>query len=72
VWLEAGAASLAALAALLTFAEPAWLEALTGADPDNGNGSVELGLTIGLGILAITLGALARFERRRAAAAKAS
>jgi hypothetical protein len=45
-----------------------WIEALTGFDPDNHDGSVEWLIVAGLLVVAVVLGALARVEWRRALA----
>jgi hypothetical protein len=64
--IEVAAAILFFLAAVLTLAEPTWLEWFTGTAPDDGSGSVEVSITVTLGVLALASTALARFEWRRA------
>lgn len=65
----AKAAGLVALlafgAALLTILRPDWLEVLFGLDPDEGNGSVELAVTIGLFLVAAILGTFSVLTLRR-------
>ncbi len=54
---------------VLTAAVPDWIEVVFGADPDHGNGSAELLITIGLAVLAVTSGARAVLSWRKLRAA---
>lgn len=64
-WVEAGLASTCGLLAVLTLVWRDWIEALTGLDPDHGNGSVEWMVVAALGLAALLVGAAARREWRR-------
>jgi hypothetical protein len=64
-WLE-GALSLACgLAAVMTLFWRGWIEALTGFDPDHGNGWAEWMVVAALAVATVLLGAVARREWRR-------
>jgi hypothetical protein len=65
-WVELGLSALSALSLALTLIWPQWIEMLFGVDPDGGDGSDEMGFTLGLAIATVTLLALARREWRRA------
>lgn len=68
--IEIAVAIASALLAVLTFAEPQWIERLFDASPDAGDGSVERWV-VGGGFLvaALIAAALARRDRRRLAMA---
>jgi hypothetical protein len=68
-WPESAAAAIAAGLAVLTAVWPDWIEGLTGQDPDNGNGSLELYITAAFAVAAVVLAIAARAEWRRARAA---
>jgi hypothetical protein len=68
-WLEAALASLAGTLAASTLLWRDWLEALTGFDPDRGNGSVEWAIVAGLLLACAGAAVAARREWRRPAAA---
>lgn len=51
--------------ALLSTAWPDWIEALTGLDPDHGDGSVEWELVAAFALAALVSGLLARIHWRR-------
>ena len=57
--LEAILAVLFLFVAALTAIDPEWIEAF-GIEPDQGNGTVELAIVIGLGIAALGVAALSR------------
>lgn len=58
--------SLLSLALLvITAVVPDWIEVVFGADPDQGNGSVEALITVGLAVLAIASGAGALLSWRK-------
>jgi hypothetical protein len=48
----------------LTLMWPRWIEAWFGFDPDHQSGEAELGLVVGLGLVAISFGVLTRVARR--------
>jgi hypothetical protein len=64
-WLEAGTASLCGALAALTLLWRAWLEAMTGFDPDGGNGSFEWALVAGLFLVCAAAAASTGREWRR-------
>jgi len=68
-WLEAALASLCGFLAVLTVFWRAWIEALTGFDPDHHNGSLEWVIVAGLLLLCAAAGVAARAEWRRPSAA---
>lgn len=65
-WIEALLAAVAAIMVIVTLVSREWIEALTGWDPDHGDGSAEWLITIGLVVVAVAFGALSRAEYRRA------
>ncbi|HEX6763381.1 MAG TPA: hypothetical protein VF094_11335 [Gaiellaceae bacterium] len=69
--LEAVAASLSASLAVLTIVWPGWIEALTGLDPDHGNGSAEWLVVLVLALVSVgaTVAARGQWRQRHAAAA---
>lgn len=70
-WAEAVCATAAAVLASLTLLWPDWIEALTGINPDHGNGSFEWMLVIGLAVVSVVLSLLAWREWRRVSPASA-
>jgi hypothetical protein len=64
-WVEAGLAALCALLAILTLFTRDWIEALTGFDPDNHNGSFEWMIVAVLALVCILLSIAARADWRR-------
>lgn len=60
VGLEAGIALLAALLGVVTIFWRDWIEALTGWDPDQHNGSAEWLIVVCLLVIAVAVGAVAR------------
>jgi hypothetical protein len=68
------AASLSASLAVLTVVWSEWIEALTGLDPDHGNGSAEWLVVLALAVIAVGATAAARgqWRQRRAVAAVGS
>ena len=64
-WLELALALLTAVAAIATILWPAWIEAVFGIDLDEGNGTLELAVTLAIALASITLAAIARTEWRR-------
>jgi hypothetical protein len=64
-WVETALAILSATMAVITLIAPQWIELVFGVDPDHGNGALEWALVVGLGLVAITLGMMARLEWRR-------
>ena len=66
---EAILAVLAAALGVLTVTVPAWIEALTGLDPDAGSGTLEVLIAVSLFGLAAGAAWAARRHRRQGAAA---
>lgn len=64
-WVEIALASLTAGIAILTTIWPNWFEALSGSDPDNGDGSFEWVITLSLALTAVAMAVIARWEWRR-------
>ena len=64
-WVEVGLAALCALLAILTLFTRDWIEALTGFDPDNHNGSFEWMIVAALALVCILLSIAARADWRR-------
>lgn len=65
-WIESALALAAGVLGVVTLAWPSWIEALTGADPDGGNGDVEWMIVIALAVVAAVMALLARRDFRRA------
>ena len=70
-WIEVGLAALTGLLALITPVFPDWIEAVSGWDPDQHDGSVEWMIVIGLFVVTVALVAAAALEWRRTASASA-
>lgn len=66
-WFETITAVIGLSLFVLTRFTREWFEALTGLDPDGGNGALEFALAFGLLALAVTSVLLARLDYRRAA-----
>jgi hypothetical protein len=66
-WLEAALAAACGILALVTLITRDWIEALTGFDPDQHNGSVEWAIVVALALACVLLAFAARAEFRRAA-----
>jgi hypothetical protein len=64
-WLEAGLAALCGFLAILTLFTRDWIEALTGFDPDNHNGSFEWMIVAALFLVCILSSFAARADWRR-------
>jgi protein-S-isoprenylcysteine O-methyltransferase Ste14 len=67
-WIEAALGTLTLLLALMTPVFPDWIEAISGWDPDQHDGTVESWIVFGLFAATIVIFALAFFEWRRAPA----
>jgi hypothetical protein len=67
-WIEAGAAVLGFVLAVLTLAWPEWIEEIFGVEPDGGNGMAEWGIVLAFFTISVGLSVTARREWRRAAA----
>jgi hypothetical protein len=65
LWLEVALASTAALLAVVTFVWHDWGEVIFGIDPDQGNGSFEVAVTIAVTVISTSLFLLPRLEWRR-------
>ena len=63
--IETGVAILAAGLFVVTLISREWIEALTGWDPDNGNGSLEWLIVAVLAVIAVALGLRARSDWRK-------
>lgn len=63
-WVETVLAAVSASLFLLTLFSRRWIEAILGADPDRGNGSLEFAIPLLLLTCAITLSICARREWR--------
>ncbi len=70
-WIEVGLAAVTGLLALITPVFPDWIEAVSGWDPDQHDGSVEWMIVIGLFVVTVALIAAAALEWRRTASASA-
>jgi uncharacterized membrane protein len=64
-WVEVALAAITGLLALITPIFPDWIEFLSGWDPDQHDGSVELMIVVGLFVVTIVMVALAAIEWRR-------
>jgi hypothetical protein len=71
-WAENILAIIVALLAIATVAQPAWIEAVLGLDPDAASGAVEWGLTLLAAGAALASAWLARLEWLRARGAAAN
>ena len=67
-WIEVSLAAITALLALVTPVFPDWIEAVSGWDPDQHDGSVERMIVVGLFVVTLVLVAAATIEWRRTAA----
>jgi hypothetical protein len=71
-WIEAGLGLLSSVLLTVTAIRPDWIELISGADPDGGNGTVELALVALLALIALGSFALAGAEWRKARRSAAS
>jgi len=67
-WIEVSLAAITGLLALITPVFPDWIEAVSGWDPDQHDGSVEWMIVAGLFVVTIALVATATLEWRRTVA----
>lgn len=65
-WFEAITGVVGSVLFVVTLFSREWFEELTGLDPDGGNGSLEIGLAVGLLALSVTSILAARRDYRRA------
>jgi hypothetical protein len=65
-WFEAITGVVGSILFVVTLFSREWFEELTGLDPDGGNGSLEIGLAVGLLALSVTSILAARRDFRRA------
>jgi hypothetical protein len=63
-WIELGLGTVSAASLMLTLLWPQWIEAIFKVDPDQGEGSTELGITLSLVAATLTMVVLARREWR--------
>jgi len=70
-WAEIVLASFTAVLGLITPFFPDWIEAVSGWDPDQHDGSVERMIVVGLCLVSIAIFSLAAVEWRRAASVEA-
>lgn len=66
-WMQSALAALSAVLFVLTLITREWVEALTGFEPDNGNGTFEFALAIALFALSVLTGTTATRTYRRVA-----
>jgi hypothetical protein len=71
-WVESALAVLAGALAVVTIVWPDWIELLFGVEPDEGNGSLEVMITVAAACLAIAFSLLAGFEWRSRARSRAT
>ena len=64
-WLEAVLSSAALVLAIVTLLSNEWIEEVFHIDPDGGSGALEWLIVVGLAVVAVVCGALARREARR-------
>jgi hypothetical protein len=64
-WLESALAFLCAVLGVATVFSPSWIEALSGFDPDRGNGTFEWLIVAGIFAASGLAGLVARAEWRR-------
>jgi hypothetical protein len=64
-WVEAGLAALCGFLAILTLFTRDWVEALTGFDPDNHNGSFEWVIVAAVFLVCLVLSVAARADWHR-------
>jgi hypothetical protein len=64
-WIEAGLAVGCSLLLAATALWPAWIEAVTGVDPDNSSGTLEWSIVFALAASTIAFSVLARREWRK-------
>lgn len=65
-WLELVCGLLGAVLFVLTLITRAWIELIFGVDPDNGSGTLELAIAVGLLSVSIVSSLLAAYELKRA------
>ena len=70
-WCEILVAVASGLLGILTLFVPDWIELLTGADPDGGDGSLEFIVVLSLLLICVAGGALAGREWRRTSVSRA-
>jgi hypothetical protein len=69
-WVKAGLAALCGLLGVLTLFACDWIEALTGFDPDDHNGSFEWAIVAALFLVCLLLSIAVRADWRRLTAAE--
>jgi hypothetical protein len=65
-WLELVCGLLGAVLFVVTLITREWIELIFGVDPDNGSGTLELAIAVGLLSVSVVSGLLAVHELRRA------
>jgi uncharacterized membrane protein YcjF (UPF0283 family) len=68
-WLEAVLSGAALVLAIVTLFSKEWIEEVFHVDPDGGNGALEWLIVVGLAVVAVVCGVLARREATRPAPA---
>lgn len=64
--MELGLSAVFAVLTVATLAWPAWIESLTGLDPDAGSGEIEWWIVVLLGLVTIALGLIGARDYRLA------
>ena len=64
-WAETGLAAISGILALISLVLPDWIEFVSGWDPDQHDGSVEVLIIVGLFVTALAMAAAAAIEWRR-------
>jgi hypothetical protein len=67
LWVELAVLTMTVFLALLTLANPAWIEQLSGVDPDRGNGALEGAIVMGFALLSVVSAVVSWREWRRPA-----
>ncbi len=70
--IEALAAAVTGVLAVVTLFVPDWIEVVTGTDPDHGNGTLEVLIVLALAVASVVLTLAARVDNRRAAPSRLS
>ncbi len=63
-WIESALGILTAVLAVVTIIWPAWIELVFNIEPDAGNGSIEIAITLGAAIASVVFALRARIDWR--------